>query len=146
MIKELNFDMDGTIANLYGVDGWLDDLEHERTRPYELAKPMVNMNTLAKNLNRLQRKGYRIRIITWTSKRGTNEYNMAVAKAKKVWLAKHLSSVKFDDIIIIPYGTPKYNYGKGILWDDEQPNREAWQKNGGIAYNESNILEIVKSL
>ena len=26
MIKAIYFDLDGTIADLYGVEGWLDDL------------------------------------------------------------------------------------------------------------------------
>ena len=26
----INFDMDGTIANLYGVEGWLNDLINEK--------------------------------------------------------------------------------------------------------------------
>ena len=47
MTKAIYFDMDGTIANFYGVDGWLDDLINERTRPYAQARPLVNMNALA---------------------------------------------------------------------------------------------------
>ena len=36
------FDMDGTLANFYGVKGWLDDLQNFRTRPYELAEPLFD--------------------------------------------------------------------------------------------------------
>ena len=38
MKKEICFDMDGTIADLYGVEGWLEDLEHFSPRPYEMAR------------------------------------------------------------------------------------------------------------
>ena len=31
MTKAIYFDMDGTIANFYGVDGWLNDLINENT-------------------------------------------------------------------------------------------------------------------
>ena len=41
MEKAIYFDMDGTIADLYGVDGWLDDLMNESTRPYAAAAPLL---------------------------------------------------------------------------------------------------------
>lgn len=68
MIKEINFDMDGTIANLYGVENWLDYLMAKDTTPYEVAKPLVNLSSLARILNRLQRNGYTIGIISWLAK------------------------------------------------------------------------------
>ena len=54
--KIINFDLDGTIADLYGVDGWLNDLINGDTRPYDIAKPLVNMSALARRLNSLQKK------------------------------------------------------------------------------------------
>lgn len=144
--KTLYFDMDGTIADLYGVDGWLDDLESFRTRPYEKAKVMHNMRVLARRLNIAQRNGYRIAIISWLSKSGTQSYNEAVKKAKLKWLKKHLKSVKFDEIHLIPYGTPKSSVAltMGILFDDEERNRLEWSK--GKAYPPKNIMEILKNL
>ena len=53
----INFDMDGTIADLYGVENWLDYLIAENTRPYAIAKPLVNLSALARKLNALQRMG-----------------------------------------------------------------------------------------
>ena len=50
MEKAIYFDMDGTIADLYGVDGWLDDLMNESTRPYAAAAPLLNMQQLARSL------------------------------------------------------------------------------------------------
>ena len=141
--KIINFDMDGTIADLYGVDGWLDDLINGNTRPYDIAKPLVNMSALARLLNTLQRKGYIINIISWTSKSGTAEYNARVAESKKKWLAKHLKSVKFNNLYIVPYGTPKHEISSGILFDDEQPNREKW---GVGAYDVTNILGVLRAV
>lgn len=140
------FDMDGTIADLYGVDGWLQDLINQNTRPYKEAKVLVNMNSLARVLNRLQRNGYEIGIISWLSKSGTQEYNEAVANVKRQWLALHLASVHFDFIEIVNYGTDKniVNTGKSdILFDDEIGNRENWN---GIAYNVENIIEVLRGL
>lgn len=142
-MKNIYFDMDGTIANLYGVDGWLSDILDESVRPYVEAKPLVNMNSLARILNRLSREGYSINVISWTAKNGRAEYNKAIAEAKRAWLAKHLGSVKFDAVMVIPYGEPKQNHGNGVLFDDEKPNRDNWN---GVAYDEKNIIEILKNM
>lgn len=142
----INFDMDGTIADLYGVENWLDDLIASNPRPYEVAKPLLNLSALARRLNTLQRQGYRIAIISWLSKSGTAEYNKAVTKAKIDWLTTHLASVRFDEIHIVEYGTPKQNFlhdATDILFDDEEKNRLAWT---GNAYSVENILEVLREL
>lgn len=140
------FDMDGTIADLYKVNGWLEYLQAEDTTPYEKAEVMVNMNSLARILNRLQREGIEIGIISWTSKNGSDEYNARVEEAKRAWLVKHLASVTFDFIAVVKYGTDKniVNTGKDdILFDDEIGNRKNWN---GKAYNVDNILGVLKAL
>lgn len=142
----INFDMDGTIANLYGVENWLEMLMAGDETPYETAKPLVNLSLLARYLNRLQREGHEIAIISWLSKNSTEEYDNKVINAKKRWLANHLKSVQFDEIIIIPYGTPKENYAfadDDILFDDETPNRKNWT---GKAFDETEIFNVLKSL
>ena len=140
---KINFDMDGTIADLYGVSNWLEDLLHENVRPYVEARPLVNLQALARVLNRLIRAGYEVNIISWTSRNGSEEYNEAVRQAKIKWLRQHLASVQFSEIIIIPYGTPKELFSDGILFDDEEHNRTAW---GEGAYTEKEIFEILKNL
>ena len=139
----INFDMDGTFVNLYGVEGWLNDLINEDTRPYEIAKPLLNLSILARELNRLKRIGKTLNIISWTSKSGSVEYNERVRIAKLKWLAKHLPSVKWDNIFIVPYGTPKHEISRGILFDDEIGNRTAW---GVGAYDVDNILGVLKAV
>ena len=141
--KIINFDMDGTIADLYGVDGWLNDLINGDTRPYDIAKPLVNLSSLARILNKLQTKGYIINIISWTAKSGTAEYNERIKASKLKWLAKHLKSVKFNNVYIVPYGTPKHEIASGILFDDEIGNRTAW---GAGAYDVDNILGVLKAV
>ena len=37
MKRTLVFDMDGTIANFYGVNGWLEDIRSGNPRPYIVA-------------------------------------------------------------------------------------------------------------
>lgn len=140
------FDMDGTIANLYGVDGWLDNLIAEDVRPYREAEVMLNMNSLARKLNKLQKMGNKIVVISWLSKCGSDDYNEAVTATKKAWLKKHLGSVQFDEINIVKYGYCKNNFctsENDILFDDEEQNRNAWS---GKAYNVNNILEVLKNI
>ena len=142
----INFDMDGTIADLYGVDNWLEYLIAEDTFPYANAEPLLRLSALARKLNSLQREGYQLAVISWLSKSGTDEYNKAVTEVKKEWLRKHLPSVKWDRVIIVPYGTPKQNFchtNLDILFDDEERNRANWT---GRAYGVENILEILREI
>ena len=143
MVFEINFDMDGTLADFYGVENWLQYLIENNPFPYENAKPLVNMSALARRLNSLQRKGYKVNVISWLAKNSTKEFDEAVTEAKIKWLRKHLPSVHFDNINIVGYGTPKNTIGCGILFDDEEPNRNMW---GSGAYDAHNILEVLKAL
>lgn len=68
--KKVWFDMDGTIADLYAVEGWLTYLENDDTFPYDNAQVMLNFSLFARLLNALQRKGWEIGIVSWTSKCG----------------------------------------------------------------------------
>jgi len=146
MTKAIYLDMDGTFVDLYGVADWLPQLRAENPAPYINAKPLVNLSNLAKALNKAQAKGYHIGIISWTSKGGSSKYNKAVAEAKKVWIKKHLPSVRFNEITIVDYGTPKAQAVKvknGILFDDEEQNRKAW---AGKAYNVNAIAKTINTV
>lgn len=147
MKKQINFDMDGTIADLYGVEGWLADLRNENARPYHDAKPMLNMSALARRLNKLQNSGYALVVISWGSMDSSADYLEAVRAEKLWWLNKHLPSVKWDKIEIVEYGSPKEAIGAGILFDDNDAIRRAWVENeDNVAFDVDNILEILKGL
>jgi hypothetical protein len=140
------FDMDGTIADLYSVDGWLEMLQAKDSLPYQVAEVMMNMSLLARYLNKLQRLGYKLGVISWLSKANDPEYNEAVTDAKLSWLEQHLPSVHWDEINIVSYGTPKQNFmtnEEDILFDDETPNRANWY---GNAYSPDQILTVLKNL
>lgn len=144
MTKAIYFDMDGTIANLYGVDNWLNMLINEDVTPYAKATPLVRLCTLARMLNRLQKNGWHIGIVSWLSKSGSKEYNNAVTETKLEWLKIHMPSVKWNEIKIVEYGTPKstvVNKANGILFDDEEKNRIEWN---GIAYDVNDIIGTLK--
>ena len=116
MTKAINFDMDGTIADFYGVENWLSYLIDGNPYPYAVAKPLVNMSVLARYLNRLQRNGYEINIISWLAKNSTAEFDEKVTETKKKWLKKHLPSVKWNKITIVAYGVDKSTLGEGVLF------------------------------
>lgn len=140
------FDMDGTIADLYGVENWLDYLLSNDATPYKVAKPLINLNSLARILNNKQRKGVKIGVISWLSKNGSQDYNELVTRAKIEWLKKHLHSVTFDEIHIVKYGTPKAQFKKNradVLFDDECGNRTEWGEN---AFDVNDILEVLKGM
>ena len=129
MKKMLVFDMDGTIADLYKVDGWLQMLRDERTEPYEKAEPMYNMTELSDILNKLRSLGWLVCVTTWLAKDASKEYNKAVTEAKKAWLAKY--NFPYDEIHCVKYGTTKANCtrkkgGFQILIDDNKKVRDGW--------------------
>ena len=142
------FDMDGTLADFYGQPTWLADLETYNPRPYQKAQPLCNMRALAKRLNALQRKGFRIGIISWLSKTSTPAYDALVTAVKLKWLAEHLGSVQFDEVHIVAYGTPKSKVADniGILFDDERRNLDEWTENNGNAYPPNEIFTVLEVL
>ena len=127
--KILVFDMDGTIADLYGVDGWLTDLRNEDTRPYVVARPLYDMDTLNELLNILRDMGWKVVVTTWLAQNSTNAYKKAVAQAKVEWLKK--VGFPYDEIHVVQYGTTKANCtrhlgGFQILVDDNEKVRKGW--------------------
>lgn len=143
------FDMDGTLADLYGVENWLSYLKSFDPFPYIAAKPLIHLPTLARYLHQLQAAGWKIGIISWLSKTNNKAYDETVTKAKLEWLSKHLPSVSWDEIQIVSYGTSKSKVAKdkGFLFDDEFPNLKDWLNNEkGQAYFPDNILNILRLL
>lgn len=145
-MRTIYFDMDGTIADLYGVCDWENKLRNEDPSPYAVARVMKDSNMLARMLNKLQEKGYKIGIISWLSKNSSNEYERKVERAKIRWLQQHFTSVVFDEIHLLKYGSPKQLFRDNendILFDDSDSIRETW---GEEAYTPGEIFFILKEL
>lgn len=127
--KALIFDMDGTIADLYNVENWLEKLRAEDASPYRDAKPMYDMDTLGVILDIFRDLGYRIMVVSWGSMNATREYNREVKRAKLDWLNHH--GFPYDEVHVIKYGTPKQNFIKddvSILIDDNDEVRASFLK------------------
>ena len=152
MLKMICFDMDGTIADLYGVPNWLDMLRAYSTAPYSIANPLLDMRDLANLLYAIRARGVEIRVITWLSKESTNEYDKRVADAKREWLRSY--SLPIDHFHAISYGTPKADVVRSdlkddetaIIFDDDVRVLTSWDI--GTAYNPKvvNICEILKNI
>jgi len=139
------FDMDGTIADLYGVENWLEMLIAHDETPYAIAKPIVNLSVLARLMNKAQRKGFEICIVSALAKDSTAEYDERVRNAKIKWLANHLKSVHFDEIRFVPYWYTKndVNTGADVLFDDEERHLEKWT---GTAVHANKMIETLKAI
>lgn len=149
MNKTIVFDMDGTIADFYGVNGWLDDLKAENTRPYEEARPLYDVNYLNSLIECLKMVGWKIVVTTWLAKGGSKEYNNRTRKAKLEWLRKY--NFPYDEIHLVKYGTTKADCtrklgGFQVLVDDNENVRKGWKLGATINANENILKELEKLL
>lgn len=141
--KILVFDMDGTIADFYGVNGWLDYLKESNPTPYIIAEPLYDMVVLTSVLNILKAKGWKIVVTSWLAKDSTKDFDKEVRQAKREWLEEY--NFPFDEIHLVKYGTTKANCtrklgGYQILVDDNEQVRKGWNLGATINANE-NILD-----
>jgi phosphoglycolate phosphatase-like HAD superfamily hydrolase len=149
MDKAIIFDMDGTIADFYGVDGWLNDLENENTRPYDVAEPLYDMEVLNALLDVLKLQGWRIIVTTWLSRGASVDFENATRESKKAWLKKY--GFQYDEIHLVRYGTTKANAtrrlgGFQVLVDDNEKVRKGWHLGTTIDANKNIIDELINLL
>ena len=147
MRKMIVFDMDGTIADLYGVDNWLPMLKAEDTTPYDVAEPLFNMEMLTDLLNILKDMGWIIAVTTWGAKGGTAEYNARTMNVKKAWLNRY--NFPYDEFHGVKYGTTKANCTRNkaefqVLIDDSEEIRKGWTL--GKAVDPSELLKTLTDL
>ena len=151
-VKMVCFDMDGTIADLYGVNGWLEGLRAYDPTPYIKAEPMWDMTELAEVLMKLQIVGIEIRIITWLSIGSTTEYDNEVRKAKREWLEN--MGFPYDHFHGVKYGTTKASCVSryleenetAILIDDNAKVRNGWSLGDTIDPTSTDLIEYFKAL
>ena len=150
--KMICFDMDGTIADLYGVDGWLEMIEEEEAFPYAVARPMWNMEMLVDLLGKIQATGIEIRIITWLSKTSSEEFKVVTREAKREWLEDW--AFPYDAFHGVQYGATKADSVRRFLgegetaWliDDNAKVRNGWHLGEAIDPTACDILEVLASL
>ena len=151
-IKILVWDMDGTIADLYGVENWLPMLRAFDPTPYQVAKPLWDMAELARLIQLAQAQGIENRVVTWLSKDSTPEYDRLVRNAKREWL--EANGFPCDHFHGVKYGSTKADSVRkclgenesAILFDDNAKVREGWHLGTAIDPTACDILEVLRSL
>lgn len=116
------FDLDGTIADLYGFNDWLTYLQNEQTDPYAGAGLLVDGEQLRNFLAAGKAAGVLFGVVSWGAKNASKDYQKAIRRAKIDWLKKNNLLKYFDELHVVKYGTPKNRAAKnrtGVLIDDE---------------------------
>ena len=128
-MKKIYFDMDGTVANLYGEENWLDNLINEREGTFINLQPLVDMIELSRVCYELMERGYSFGVITWLPKGASYEYECICAQEKKQWVNTLMPWV--TEFYAQTYGEPKQNApahraAQMILVDDNAEVRAKW--------------------
>ena len=152
MLKMICFDMDGTIANLYGTKNWLARLRNEDETPYREATAIYNPEILNAILSELAKRGIEIRVITWLSKGSSEDYKARTREAKLDWLADN--AFPYNHFHGIRYGATKADsireyLGEGetaILIDDNEKVRKGWHMGEAIDPTATNIINYLTAI
>lgn len=149
MKKMICFDMDGTIADLYGVENWLEKLRASDASPYIEARPLWDMDALRSVLDLLMLNGWEIRIVSWLSKGSDKAYDKAVREAKREWLTAN--GFPFDRAHFVAYGATKANSVRGaadyaVLVDDNDKVRNGWKLGATINPTACDLIEELAKL
>ena len=117
-------DMDGTIADLYGMKNWLEKLENEVEGLFLGCEPLVSEEELEYIF---PSETYELRICSMTPKDATEEYCQVVIEEKNIWLDKHFPSITHR--VYMKYGNNKNlrNSRNHILVDDNETIRNTYK-------------------
>lgn len=127
--QKVYLDMDGTIANLYGIDNWLERLRKEDTTIFLECNPLISEKDLLKVF---PPKSHEIIILSMTPLNCSKSYHENVITQKNKWLDIHFPSI--TKRIYKKYGNNKNlkNSVKAILVDDNETIRNNYK---GMALN-----------
>ena len=135
MTKKINvyLDMDGTIADLYGQENWLEMLINEQDGAFINCEPLTNEETL---FNLFPADRYEVKVLSMTPKNATKEYCERVIAEKNAWLDKFFPNITKRHYL--PYGNNKNlkNAKNAILIDDNETIRNNYK---GLALNPAEL-------
>lgn len=117
-------DMDGTIANLYGIENWLDGLLNEVEGLFLNCEPLVSSEELEKYF---PNEKYELRICSMTPLNASEEYCKVVIEEKNLWLDKYFPQITHR--VYMKYGSNKNlkNCQNHILVDDNEKIRNTFK-------------------
>lgn len=149
MSKVIAWDMDGTLADLYGVDDWLDKLHNEDASPYIEARPLVDVEALTSVLKTCKAAGYALAVVSWLAGGSSKAYDKDVRQAKRAWLEQYFPGV-FDEVHLVKYGTTKRQvvrrYDEAILVDDNAKVRKGFRGQTIDASNTETMMQELQRL
>ena len=151
MIQAIYFDMDGTIADLYGVADWEHKLRNEDVTPYIEAKPMYDMDTFNDVLRQLADAGIHLGVVSHNAIGASKGYAKAVRDAKLAWCEKYCPLLT-NEFHVVKYGTPKHWPQRlkfeTVLVDDNAAVRERYRGETIDATKDiiSALLDILKAV
>ena len=124
-MKKINvyLDMDGTIADLYGIENWLPRLRASDRTIFLECEPLITEEMLFETFPEDE---YEIKILSMTPKGASKSYCVNVAKQKSEWLDIYFPRI--TKRIYKRYGHNKNlkNSKNAILVDDSAPIRKSW--------------------
>ena len=142
-MKSIWFDMDGTIAELYKVEGWLTSLREGDWSVYSECAPRAHANRIRNAVRALVEDGWQVGVITWASKGIDWGKDLdAIAEVKHEWLCQFFPEIADGMFACIPYGYSKAkyleelienghnHYSLAYLVDDNKEVRAEWRTHG----------------
>ena len=134
-MKKINvyLDMDGTIADLYGQENWLEMLLAEADGAFINCEPMTTEEEIFKHFPKTQ---YNVKVLSMTPKKATKAYCEKVIAEKNAWLDKFFPNI--TERHYLPYGNNKNlkNSVNAILVDDNAEIRNNFR---GLAINPTEL-------
>lgn len=121
--QKVYLDLDGTVYDLYSIDGWLDHLRKENAKVFNMLGAVVTEREL---LKQYPLDKFDITVLTMLPKGASKKFAREVTKVKSEWLDEHFPSI--TNRIFMKYGNDK-NIGQAvnsILIDDNEAIRRAW--------------------
>ena len=135
-MKSIWFDMDGTIAELYKVEGWLEALRSNDWSVYSNCAPRHNYQRINAAIEALVEQGWHVGVITWASKGISWGKDLReIAEIKNNWLRNFFPALADENFACIPYGYSKADYLEEMagaydvsyLVDDNKEVRQEWR-------------------
>lgn len=149
MKRTLYFDMDGTIADLYGSDEWLHKIQM-REQVFTDLEQMSWFEEAKELIKSLKFVGWNIEVITWLPMNASQEYKDLSIEGKMAWIDTNAKGI-FDKINLVDYGTPKQifaDYGNiSYLFDDNEEVRQEWEASTvGEAFDAKDMIRVLRML